>query len=155
MIVEFPEDLPICLLYRLGTYPDRTGQNGGQPVSVVKAAYPRRPVSFISTSGCTDAARVCPTIPYGATGWCLLRSDGQRDWRPLKDLPAHWRPFLDRQRRLLVVSIPGEGNVTMDPRSPPCPQCGEDTSRHGQLCMRCARKAEEKRTAAAQSGGPG
>ena len=91
----FPDDLPIILEYRLGTYPSGV-------CTVV--ALPRTPVKFLSTSGNTNAHDVCPKIPFGCTGWKRM---GDLEWKPVSELPESWLPFLNRKR-------PSE----MDPRPP-------------------------------------
>lgn len=79
--MDFPADLPGILHYRVG--------------ATVRATLPRTPVVYVSSSGSTNAATVCPCIPLGATGWRLA---GEREWKPLSALPAAWMPFLNRAR---------------------------------------------------------
>jgi len=124
--MTFPDDLPLVVVYRLGSYPDRDRKLA----PITKCTYPRRPVVSISTSGNTDAAMICPRIPHGCTGWRLL-TDAEDDWKPVEALPPHWLPFLNRER-----------GTFMDFRSPPCPNCGEDTATRGRLCARCQRKLD-------------
>ncbi len=134
--MTFPDDLPSVLVYLLGIYPDRTGQNGGRPTEIVLATYPRRPVVSISTSGNTDASTVRPTIPYGCKGWRVL---GETAWKPLKDLPRPWMPFLMRER-----------GTAHDPRRPFCPGCGDAAGSRGEngvvRCPWCLKK-EARRAA--------
>lgn len=119
--MTFPDDLPGVLVYLLGVHHGH---------DIVKATYPRRPVAFVSSSGSTDAAMICPTIPYGCQGWRLL---GETGWKPLDALPPHWRPFLSRER-----------GTEHDPRMPFCPQCGDVTGTRGQKCPRCVRKEQQR-----------
>lgn len=77
----YPADLPNVIEYRCG--------------KTVRISLPRQPVKYISTSGNTNAAQICPMIPYGCDGW---RLSADKDWRPLKTIPAHWMPFLNRER---------------------------------------------------------
>ena len=79
--MNFPDDLPFILEYRCG--------------KTVRITLPRRPVSFVSTSGKSDAPLVCPQIPLGCSGW---RRAGESEWRLMKDLPQAWMPLLERQR---------------------------------------------------------
>ena len=79
--MNFPPDLPEIIEYATG------------PVS--RYALPRKPVEFVSSSGKTTAAQVCPQIPYGASAWRLTCN---HEWRPLSELPKHWLPFLQRAR---------------------------------------------------------
>jgi hypothetical protein len=67
--VTFPDDLPEFLFYRLGT--------AKHPVSL--PTLPRQSVRYISSSGLTDAASVCPRIPYGAQGWRVDPEDAWHD----------------------------------------------------------------------------
>jgi hypothetical protein len=94
--LTFPEDLPWMIEYRVG--------------STVRITLPRVPVHYVSSSGSTDAAIVCPRIPLGCTGW---RRAGELAWRSLKDVPRAWMPFLDRER-----------GTEMDPR--PKPKAGSN-----------------------------
>jgi hypothetical protein len=93
--VEFPADLPEILCYRLGTY---HGQE------VILKQLPRTPVHYVGTSGCTNAAQVCPRIPHGATGW---KHAGEEGWRELCTLPRHWFPFINRERGTEMDPRPG------------------------------------------------
>jgi hypothetical protein len=77
-----PDDLPGILYYRVGC--------------TVRATLPRRPVSYVGSSGATDAAQVCPNIPHGADAW---REEPAGAWRPLKELPPAWLPWLNRDGR--------------------------------------------------------
>lgn len=79
--MEFPAGLPSIIEYAVGC--------------TVRYALPRTKVSYVSSNGQTNAPFVCPTIPYGATGWRLSH---QSEWRPLSELPEPWLPFLNRQR---------------------------------------------------------
>lgn len=87
----FPPGLPCIIEYACGP--------------VVRYSLPRTPVEFISSSGKTTAAIVCPTIPRGTSGWRLSH---QEEWRPLTELPEPWLPFLNRRR-----------GTVMDPRPEP------------------------------------
>lgn len=78
--MSLPADLPDILYYRVG----RT----------VRVTLPRRPVEYVSTSGVTNAHQVCPQIPYGADAWQVAGGP----WRPLSEIPAHWLPYLQRER---------------------------------------------------------
>jgi hypothetical protein len=91
-MTDIPLDLPEVLHYRL---PSSKRLSGTFDRGVtVRVALPRTPVRFIGSSGVSDAAQVCPTIPPGADAW---RVPGGV-WRPLATLPAAWKPFLDRKR---------------------------------------------------------
>jgi hypothetical protein len=79
--MELPDDLPEIIFYRCG--------------STSRPALPRKPVESIGSNGETDAAQVCPQIPYGCDGW---RIDHRHEWKALSKLPAHWMPFLNRVR---------------------------------------------------------
>ena len=79
--MEYPADLPEIIQYRTG--------------KITRTSLCRRPVRYIGTSGCTDAALVCPRIPIGADAWRVQSSD---QWRPLSELPEAWLPFLNRER---------------------------------------------------------
>lgn len=124
----FPDDLPLVIEYRLGPVSDAAGNE----VYISKCTYPFRSVSYISTSGKTDACMVCPRIPYGASGWRPLR---QGEFRPMKDIPKHWLPFLQRERQ-----------TEMDPRPHRC-RCGDparETVGDQHLCFFCYRKWQER-----------
>ncbi len=98
-----PDDLPGVVEYLLHaggeTITARNWQTGQAHCHVTaertQCAYPRRPVSYRGSSGITDAANVCPRIPYGSLGWRVL---GEKVWRALKDIPKAWLPFLQRER---------------------------------------------------------
>lgn len=81
VLPPMPDGLPWIIFYRLG--------------DLVKSALPRTPVMFVGSNGGTNAAIVCPQIPSGATGWQLA---GETLWKPLRDLPPEWLPFLNRRR---------------------------------------------------------
>lgn len=100
-IVTFPDDLPEILFYQLGT--------ARHPVS--QPTLPRRPVRYISSSGLTDSAIVCPRIPYGAQGW---RVDPEDAWQPLDTIPKHWLPYLNRERGTQMDPRPKLGTETQD-----------------------------------------
>lgn len=88
----FPDDLPHILHYRL---PSKTRIPGTFDRGVtVKITLPRSPVRSISTSGVTNVPEICPTIPVGADAWRVAGGE----WRPMSEIPAAWRPFLDRPR---------------------------------------------------------
>lgn len=104
--MKFPVDLPWIVEYRCG--------------KTVRATLCRHPVAFIGSNGATDSPQVCPQIPLGCDGWRLV---GESDWKPLEDIPAHWKPFLERER-----------GTEMDPRrKPKCEnttkQCAESTTK--------------------------
>jgi len=99
--VTFPDDLPEILFYRLGT--------ATHPVSL--PTLPRRPVRYVSSNGQTDAAIVCPRIPYGAQSW---RIDPEDEWQPLDTIPKHWLPFLNRERGTEMDPRPKIGTEAKD-----------------------------------------
>jgi hypothetical protein len=78
--MTFPPDLPWLIEYRLDF--------------AVLTAMPRKPVEFIGSSGATNAAQVCPRIPYGARAWRVPGGP----WRPLSEMPKDWLPFVNRER---------------------------------------------------------
>jgi hypothetical protein len=92
--VQFPPTLPHCLEYLCG--------------SVIRTTLCRTPVSYIGTSGKSNAAIVCPRIPIGATRW---RRVGETQWHKWSEVPEEWRPFLQRKR-----------NTVMDPRPEKLPR---------------------------------
>lgn len=128
-IPEFPDDLPWVVVYRLGM----SRGHDGEPCPIVKSTLPRRPVSFIGSSGNTDAAMVCPTIPHGCTGWKLL---GETEWKPISELPPHWLPFLQRER-----------GTAHDSRHKPCQTCHDAACKASEdkYCIRCWSKILEGR----------
>lgn len=80
MATVLPDDLPWTIYWRVG--------------KVVLVSLPRKAVSFVSTSGCTNAANVRPNIPHGADAWRIAGCS----WRPIPDIPARWMSFLERER---------------------------------------------------------
>ena len=80
--MDFPSDLPWMIYYRM-------------PSGVVRSTLPRKSVEFLGSSGATNAAVICPTIPLGADAWSMPGSD---DWRPIDTIPQHWLPYLSRKR---------------------------------------------------------
>jgi hypothetical protein len=91
--VQFPDDLPLMLEYRVG--------------STVRPTLCRRPVRYIGTSGKTDAPMICPRIPRGADAW---RRCGETVWYGFEQIPEHWLPFLQRMRESEMDPRP-EGNA--------------------------------------------
>lgn len=86
--MTLPDDLPHVIEWRM-SYSER------YQTDIILTSLPRRPVRMIGSGGKTDAAIVRPQIPYGARGWRLI---GEGEWRRLRDIPAHWMPFVNRDR---------------------------------------------------------
>lgn|SRR5262245_20301956 len=78
---NLPDDLPEIIYWQLDF--------------AVLTSLPRTPVQYVGSGGATNAAIVRPHIPYGTRAW---RESEDGPWRPLKHLPPHWLPFLNRKR---------------------------------------------------------
>lgn len=85
--MKFPDDLPDIIAYRMGP--------PGDPRPIVQYALPRTKIEALGSSGKTNAAEVCPMIPYGAQAWQRVT---ETEWRPLDTIPKAWLPFLNRSR---------------------------------------------------------